>query len=71
MAHFSVQQERQAACLICPMRHRATHPCRKTSCSNIYQDCLRMSPRFRQEVLSICHWMNDDDLSYFNIKTDK
>lgn len=74
MSHFTAEQERKAACLICPNRfskNYASNPCKKRkdgNCSVNWQNCLRKSPKYRKEILSICHWLYDEDLRYFKIK---
>lgn len=62
---FSVNQERYSACLVCPSR---CGPCRKTNCSPTFLDNLRKSRNFHEQILSVCHWLYDDDLSYFKIR---
>lgn len=71
MAQFTVAQERQAACIVCPQKYKTNKYCCKRercSCSIHYQDDLRRSKKFRKEILSICHFLHDDTLKYFKIK---
>lgn len=69
MAHFSAQQERTAACVICPQRYKKCGArCRKKNCSVEYQNNLRKSKKLRKEILVVCHWLYDDTLRYFKIK---
>lgn len=73
MAHFTAEQERKAACLICPNRYPnapINKPCtqKNCSCSIKWQDHIRKSKKFRVEILAVCHWLYDEDLSYFKIE---
>lgn len=73
MAHFTAEQERKAACLICPHRSPIalkTRPCSRKdcSCSIKWLNNLRKSKKFRTDILAICHYLYDEDLHYFKIK---
>jgi len=73
MAQFTVAQERNAACILCPNRRyygTKNIPCNKQNgtCNKKHLDQIRFSKKFRKDILSICHWLYDDDLHYFKIK---
>lgn len=73
MANFTAEQERHAACILCP--HRSpnsihTNPCKKQNCGCTIKQMndLRRSKKYRKSILAICHWLYDKDLHYFKIK---
>lgn len=70
MSHFTVNQERHAACLCCPHCAEMPFPCRKEICSLRHQDTMRQGQKRRKQILAVCHWLYDENLSYFRIKEE-
>lgn len=73
MAHFTAEQERKAACILCPHRCAKPNghaPCKKKNngCSINWQNSLRKSSKYHKDILVLCHYLFDDDLHYFKIE---